>query len=269
METLSIIFPYSCILAAVGLIESLLTLNVVDEMTETKGRPNRECLAQGAANLVTGFFGGMGGCAMIGQSMINISSGGRGRLSGISAAIFLLCFILFGSSLIEMIPIAALTGVMFMVVIGTFEWSSLRIINKVPRSDAFVIVLVSTVTVFTDLAFAVVVGIIVSAVVFAWKHASHLTVNTETADDKKVYQLRGSLFFGSTTDFLEVFDIQNDPETVVVDFKLSKVCDHSGLEALDTLHLRYQKYGKQLRIENLSSDCLNLVKKAGAQIQLA
>ena len=263
MATLEIIFPYALVLAAIGLIESLLTLSVIDEMIQTRGRPNRECLAQGAANVVTGFFGGMGGCAMIGQSMINITSGGRTRLSGITAAVSLLLFILFGSSLIEQIPLAALTGVMFMVVIGTFEWSSLRLLHKIPKSDAFVIILVSAVTVYTDLAVAVCVGIIVSALVFAWQHASHLQVDVTEKEGEKHYHLTGSLFFGSTTNFLDTFDIKNDPQKVIIDFKLSKVCDHSGLEAIDVLAGRYQKNGKDLHIKNLSADCQKIVSKAG------
>lgn len=267
-ETLKIIFPYACILAAVGLIESLLTLSVIDEMTQTKGKTNRECLAQGVANIATGLFQGMGGCAMIGQSMINITSGGRGRLSGITAAICLLAFILFGSSLIEMIPVAALTGVMFMVVIGTFEWSSFRLLGKIPRSDAFVIVLVSIVTVYTDLAIAVVVGIIVSALTFAWKHATHLEANTEKDGKNKKYELKGSLFFGSTVEFLDIFDIKNDPEKVTVDFRLARVCDHSGLDAIDTLIRRYKQYGKSIQLKNLSPGCQAIITKAGTSVTM-
>ena len=219
-ETLMIIIPYAVILAAIGLIESLLTLTLIDEMTETRGRNSRECMAQGGANVVTGLFGGMGGCAMIGQSMININSGARHRLSGIAAALFLLSFILFASSWIEMIPVAALVGVMFMVVIGTFEWSSLRIIRKIPRSDAFVLVLVSAVTVFTDLAVAVVVGVIVSALVFAWQSAHHVYVEvTERTDTKKVYTLHGQLFFASISQFKELFNPKTDPQDVVIDFR--------------------------------------------------
>ena len=263
LETLKIILPYSAVLAAVGLIESLLTLSLIDEITQTRGNTNQECLAQGFANIVTGFFGGMGGCAMIGQSMINITSGGRGRLSGITAAVFLLIFILFASPLIEKIPLAALTGVMFMVVIGTFEWSSFRILKRVPKVDAFVIILVSTVTVFTDLAVAVIVGVIVSALAFAWKHSKHMEANTVEKDGVKTYSLRGSLFFGSVAEFLEIFDIQNDPDTVIVDFSHSKVVDHSGLEAIDTLAERYKKVGKKIQLKNLSEDCQKILTKAG------
>ncbi|MCW8916312.1 MAG: SulP family inorganic anion transporter [Magnetovibrio sp.] len=262
-ETLIIIFPYAVILAAIGLIESLLTLTVIDEITDTRGRGNRECVGQGTANIVTGFFGGMGGCAMIGQSMINVNSGGRGRASGIAAALFLLGFILFASSLIEMIPLAALVGVMMMVVLGTFEWSSFRILHKIPRSDAFVLILVSGVTVFTDLAIAVVVGVIVSALVYAWKNASRIQVLTSTnPQGGKEYQLEGPLFFGSVTAFRDLFDPDNDPDDVVVDFKLSRVADHSGLEAIDALAERYQRRGKRLHLRHLSPECRKLLHRA-------
>ena len=268
-ETLSIIFPYSLILAAVGIIESLLTLRMVDEITQTHGSSNRECVGQGVANIVTGVFGGMGGCAMIGQSMINVNSGGRGRLSGISAALFLLVFILFASSLIEMIPVAALIGVMFIVVIGTFEWSSFRIIRKVPRGDAFVLVLVSVVTVLTDLAVAVIVGVIVSALIFAWEHAKQIKVKKQ--EDQKgstVYKVQGPLFFGSTTSFLEQFQPKNDSKDVIIDFADSKVSDHSGLEAIDTLAERYMNVGKTLHLLHLSDDCRQLLKKAGSLVEV-
>lgn len=268
-ETLAIIFPYSLILAAIGIIESLLTLRMVDEITETHGSSNRECVGQGVANVVTGFFGGMGGCAMIGQSMINVNSGGRGRLSGISAALFLLSFILFASSLIEMIPVAALVGVMFIVVIGTFEWSSFRIMNKVPKGDAFVLVLVSIVTVLTDLAVAVIVGVIVSALIFAWKHAKHIQIEKqEDQDGSTVYKVNGPLFFGSTTHFLEQFSPKDDNKNVVIDFKDSKVCDHSGLEAIDTLAERYMNSGKKLHLLHLSNDCKQLLSKAGNLVEV-
>jgi len=268
-ETLQIIFPYSVILAAIGLIESLLTLSLIDEITETRGRGNKECVAQGLANGVTGFFGGMGGCAMIGQSMINVNSGGRGRLSGISAALFLLMFILFASDLIEIIPMAALTGVMFMVVIGTFEWSSFRIIGKIPRSDAFVLVLVSGVTVATDLAIAVVVGIIVSALVFAWEHAKHINVVTYKGKlDSKVYELHGPLFFASVNNFQDLFDPKNDPDDVVVEFQHSRVMDHSAIEAIDTLAERYLAAEKRLHIRHLSAECRNLLRKAGNLVEV-
>lgn len=262
-ETLTIIFPYSVILAAIGLIESLLTLTVIDEITDTRGRGNRECVGQGTANIVTGFFGGMGGCAMIGQSMINVNSGGRGRMSGISAALFLLAFILFASSLIEMIPLSALIGVMMMVVLGTFEWSSFRILHKIPRSDAFVLILVSGVTVVTDLAIAVVVGVIVSALVYAWGNASRIRANTRlNSQGGKEYELQGPLFFGSVTSFRDLFDPENDPDDVVVDFRLSRVADHSGLEAIDTLAERYERRGKRLHLRHLSPECRKLLRRA-------
>lgn len=268
-DTLMIIFPYSVILAAIGLIESLLTLRLVDEITESRGRGNKECFAQGVANTATGFFGGMGGCAMIGQSMINVNSGGRGRLSGITAALSLLLFILVASSLIEQIPLAALIGVMFIVVIGTFEWSSFRVIRKVPAHDAMVLVLVSAVTVATDLAIAVVVGVIVSALVFAWEHAKHILI--EAREDHKgstVYAVTGPLFFGSVTSFLERFDPQQDNDDVIIDFARSRVADHSGLEAIDTLADRYLNAGKRLHLVHLSAECRKLLTKAGGLVEV-
>ena len=269
METLQIILPYAFILAAIGLIESLLTLSLIDEITETRGRGNRECIGQGLANTTTGFFGGMGGCAMIGQSMININSGGRGRLSGISAALFLLAFIMFASGLIEMIPLAALTGVMFIVVIGTFEWSSFRIMGKIPRADAFIIVLVSGVTVATDLAIAVIVGVIVSALVFAWEHAKHINVRTyEGKMGGKVYELHGPLFFASINNFSNLFDPKNDPDDVVVEFQHSRVMDHSAIEAIDNLAERYLNANKRLHLRHLSEDCQLLLKKAGDLVEV-
>ena len=268
-ETFTIILPYAVILAAIGLIESLLTLRLVDEITESRGRGNKECVAQGVANVTTGFFGGMGGCAMIGQSMINVNSGGRGRLSGISAALFLLAFILVASSLIEQIPLAALIGVMFIVVIGTFEWSSFRVLRKVPKSDAMVLILVSAVTVATDLAIAVVVGVIVSALVFAWEHAKQ--INVQAREDHKgstVYAVSGPLFFGSVTSFLEQFDPAESNEDVVIDFAGSRVCDHSGLEAIDTLAERYLNSGKTLHLVHLSAECKQLLRKAGNLVEV-
>lgn len=263
--TLRIIFPYAIIIAAIGLIESLLTLTLIDEITNTRGRGNKECVGQGLANVANGFFGGMGGCAMIGQSMININSGGRGRLSGITAALVLLALILFGAQLIEMIPLAALVGIMFMVVLGTFEWSSFRIIRKIPVSDAFVLILVSGVTVYFDLAVAVVVGVIVSALVFAWKHAKHIAVHSYIDDEgQKVYELRGPVFFGSVADFKELFNPEEDPEHVVIEFQRSRVSDHSGIEALDGLAERYQAAGKNLHLRHLSPECRKLLKRAGS-----
>jgi SulP family sulfate permease len=268
-HTLMIILPYSVVLAAIGLIESLLTMSLIDEVTNTRGRGNRECLGQGIANTVTGLFGGMGGCAMIGQSMININSGGRQRLSGIAAALFLLMFILVASPLIERIPMAALVGVMFVVVIATFEWSSLRIMGKIPPSDAFVLVLVSAVTVFTDLAIAVVVGVVVSALVFAWEHAKH--INIKTYDDEqgsRVHELNGPLFFGSVKNFLELFDPEQDPDDVIIEFQNSRVADHSAIEAIDTLAERYIRAGKTLHLRHLSAECRQLLKKAGDLVEV-
>lgn len=268
-ETLMIILPYAFILAAIGLIESLLTLTLIDEVTNTRGRGNRECMGQGIANTVTGLFGGMGGCAMIGQSMINVNSGGRQRLSGVAAALFLLMFILFASPLIERIPMAALVGVMFVVVIATFEWSSLRIMGKIPMTDAFVLVLVSAVTVFTDLAIAVIVGVIVSALVFAWEHAKH--INIKTYDDEhgsRVHELNGPLFFGSVKNFLELFDPENDPDDVIIEFQNSRVADHSAIEAIDTLAERYIRAGKTLHLRHLSEECRSLLKKAGNLVEV-
>ena len=269
LETLIIILPYAFILAAIGLIESLLTLTLIDEVTNTRGRGNRECVGQGIANTVTGLFGGMGGCAMIGQSMININSGGRQRLSGVAAAIFLLVFILFASPLIERIPMAALVGVMFIVVFATFEWSSLRIIRKIPPTDAFVLVLVSAVTVFTDLAIAVVVGVIVSALAFAWENAKHINIKSyEDEKGSRVHELNGPLFFGSVKNFLEMFNPEDDPDDVVIEFQNSRVADHSAIEAIDTLAERYIKAGKTLHLRHLSDECRHLLKKAGDLVEV-
>lgn len=268
LETLRVIVPYALILAGIGLIESLLTLTLIDEITETRGRGNRECIGQGVANVVTGFFGGMGGCAMIGQSMININSGGRSRVSGISAALFLLTFILVGSSLIEMIPVAALVGVMFIVVIGTFEWASLRLVGKIPTSDTLVGLSVMVVTVLTDLAIAVIVGVIISALVFAWKHAQNMTINSETNGNEKVYFPNGPLFFGAIQTFRDSFDPRNDPEEVIIDFANCRVMDHSGLEAIDSLAERYTKAGKNLHIRHLSLECRQLLQNAGDLVEV-
>lgn len=269
MDTLMIILPTSIILCLVGLIESLLTLSLIDEMTDTRGNGNKECVGQGVANTVNGFFGGMGGCAMIGQSMININSGGRGRLSGISAALVLLGFILFAAPLIEMIPLAALVGVMFVVVIATFEWASFRIIRGVNREDAFVLFLVTGVTVIADLAIAVVVGVIVSALVFAWKHAKHIEVKNHIDNDGwKVYELNGPLFFGSITHFKDYFDVINDPQDVVIDFDNSRIWDSSGIDALDNLADKYEQQGKKLHIRHISSDCRALLKKANKFVEI-
>ena len=268
-ETLQIILPFSFILAGVGLIESLLTLNLIDELTETRGQNNRECLGQGLGNTVNGFFGGMGGCAMIGQSMININSGGKGRLSGISAALFLLAFILFASGLIEIIPVAALVGVMFIVVIGTFEWATFKMFGKVPVADILTSVLVAVVTVIADLAIAVIVGVIVSALVFAWEHAKHMSAKSFINEDgTKVYELSGPLFFGSVRAFSEIFDPKNDPDDVVIDFYDSKVADHSGIEAVDSLAERYKRHGKTLHLKHLSQECKDLLETAGGLVEV-
>lgn len=268
LETLKIIVPYALILAAIGLIESLLTLTLIDEITETRGRSNKECVGQGVANVATGFFGGMGGCAMIGQSMININSGGFGRASGISAALFLLAFILFGSSLIEMIPVAALVGVMFIVVIGTFEWASLRLWGKIPKSDLLVVVAVTAVTVWQDLAVAVVVGVIISALVFAWKHAKQMVVEEMEDEGVKIYLPNGPLFFSSVQNFRDHFTPSKDPEVVIIDFANCRVMDHSGLEAIDGLAERYLKAGKELHIRHLSPECRSLLDKAGDLVEV-
>ncbi|MCQ0093891.1 SulP family inorganic anion transporter [Roseovarius sp. M141] len=264
LETFEIILPYAIILAAIGLIESLLTLNLVGEMVGRRGGASQECIAQGIANTVTGFFGGMGGCAMIGQSMINVKSGGRTRIAGIAAALFLLVFILFAAPLIEQIPLAALVGVMFMVVIGTFAWNSLTILRKVPLTDAMVIVLVTAVTVKYDLAIAVVVGVIVSALAYSWNNAKRIHATTKLDESgARVYSIEGPLFFGSAEGFAELFDIEGDPDTVVVDFDQSRVVDQSALQAIETLAGKYQAAGKTLQLRHLSRDCHRLLTKAG------
>lgn len=261
--TLKFIGPYALILAAIGLIESLMTLNLVDELTETRGNSNRECLAQGGANIVTGFFGGMGGCAMIGQSIINIKGGGRGRLSGITAALALLVFILFASGLIEQVPIAALVGVMFMVVIGTFAWSSFRILNKIPLTDVIVLIAVSAITVWKDLAVAVIAGVIISALAFAWENARKIRAKKTIKDDgTKVYEIWGPLFFGSISAFNSKFDVNNDPKKVEIDFIDSKVSDFSGIEAIFNLVEKYHKAGKEVKLTHLSDDCKAILHKA-------
>jgi len=262
-ETLKFIFPYALILAAIGLIESLMTLNLIDDLTETRGNSNRECVAQGGANILTGLFGGMGGCAMIGQSIINIKGGGRGRLSGITAAVMLLMFILFASSYIEQVPIAALVGVMFMVVIGTFAWSSFRILNKIPRTDLFVLILVSALTVIFDLAIAVISGVIVSALVFAWESARRIRARKRIREDgTKVYEIWGPLFFGSISAFNEKFDVKTDPDSIEIDFIEARVSDHSAIEAIFALVEKYQYEGKKVILKHLSEDCKLLLYKA-------
>lgn len=268
--TLWIILPYSLTLAAVGLIESLMTLTLVDEITETRGSGNRECLGQGLANILCGFFGGMGGCAMIGQSLINVNSGGRGRLSGIVAAVCLLMFVLFLAPWIEMIPMAALVGVMFMVVIGTFEWASLRMMRKVPASDYLVMVIVAGYTVIMhDLASAVVTGVITSALVFAWQHAKHVGAEVSFNEaGSKIYQLHGPLFFASVTSFKDLFDPKNDPADVVIDFYYTRVYDQSGLEAINSLAEKYVQNGKRLHLTHLSQECRALLDRAGDLVEV-
>ncbi len=269
LEAFRIVLPYAFIMAMVGLIESLLTLNLIDELTETRGQPNRECIGQGVANSLTGLFGGMGGCAMVGQSIINIKSGGRGRLSGIVAALFLLSFILVGSPLIERIPLGVLVGVMFMVVIGTFEWCSFRLIGKIPLADTLIGISVAVITVFADLAIAVLSGVILSALVFAWQHARQ--IHAEISENKmggKVYRLNGPLFFASVQNFQEIFDPKNDPDDVVVDFQNSRVADHSAIKAIDKLAERYLKEGKRLHLKHLSQECRLLLKTAGDLVEV-
>jgi len=267
LETLKIIFPYALILAAIGLIESLLTLNLVGELTGKTGGASKECVAQGVANTVTGFFGGMGGCAMIGQSMINVKSGGRTRLSGITAALFLLTFILVASGLIEQIPLAALVGVMFMVVIGTFAWQSLRILRIIPLTDALVMILVTIVTVMSDLAIAVVVGVIVSALAYAWSNATRIHAIIKTSQKgNKVYQIEGPLFFGSVEGFNQLFDVKSDPDLIIVDFMNSRVVDQSALQAIEALAQKYQTANKTLQLRHLSRDCHQLLQRAGQLI---
>jgi len=263
LETLFFIAPYSFILASIGLIESLMTLNLIDELTDTHGSGNRECVAQGAGNILNSFFGGMGGCAMIGQSIINIKSGGRGRLSGITAALALLFFILFGSSYIEQVPIAALVGVMFMVVLGTFAWSTFKVWNKVPTADVIVILLVTIITVFFDLAIAVLTGVVVSSLVFAWENAKRIRARKYIDDHGvKHYEIYGPLFFGCIELFNSKFDVKNDPSEIVIDFKESRIVDQSAIECINKLTERYHKSGKNIHLRHLSSDCVKLIKRA-------
>jgi len=270
LETLKIILPYSAIVAGVGLIESLLTLNIVDEITETRGRGNKEAIAQGAGNFLSGLFSGMGGCAMIGQSLINVSNGARARLSGIVASVMLLVFIMFGSELIEKVPMAALTGLMIMVAIGTFEWASLRTIRRMPKSDVFVMFMVTLVTVFLhNLALAVIVGVIISALVFAWDNAKRIRARKHIDENGvKHYEIYGPLFFGSVTVFNTKFDVLNDPEDVIIDFAESRVVDMSAIEALNKLTERYAKVGKKVHLRHLSPDCRQLLQNADEIIEV-
>ena len=270
IATLVIILPYAAIVAGVGLIESLLTLNIIDEITETRGRGNKEAIAQGIANILSGFFSGMGGCAMIGQSLINISSGARARLSGIVASIMLLVFIMYGSSLIEQVPIAALTGLMIMVAIGTFEWASLKTFNKMPKSDIFVMVVVTLVTALLhNLALAVIIGVIIAALVFAWDNAKRIRARKFVDDDGvKHYEIYGPLFFGSTTVFAEKFDVRNDPKEVIIDFQESRIVDMSAIEAVNKLTERYLKLEKVVHLKHLSPDCIALLENADKLIDV-
>ena len=270
IETLSIIFPYAAIMAGVGLIESLLTLNLIDQITETRGRGNKECVAQGGANILSGLFYGMGGCAMIGQSLINVSADARARLSGIVAAITLLIFIMFASPLIERVPMAALTGLMIMVAIGTFEWVSFKLIGKMPKHDVFVGILVAAITVLLhNLALAVLIGVIISSLVFAWESAKRIRAR-KYVDDQGVkhYEMYGPLFFGSVSSFSEKFDVVNDPQDVIIDFAESRVADMSGIEALNVLTERYHKVGKKLHLKNLEEDSRSLLKNADQVIDV-
>ncbi len=269
-ESFKIIFPFAAIVAGVGLIESLLTLNIIDEITDTRGSGNKECVAQGSANILSGFLSGMGGCAMIGQSLINTSSGARARLSGITAAVMLLVFIMFGSSLIERLPMAALVGLMFMVAIGTFEWASFKTFKKMPNSDVIVMVLVTLITAIThNLAIAVLLGVIISALMYSWENAKRIRARKSVdANGVKIYEIYGPLFFGSTTAFTEKFDIPNDPEEIVIDFRESRVADMSGIEALNKLTERYRKVNKKVHLKHLSKDCLQLLENADAIIDV-
>ena len=268
-EIWGLITKTALVLASVGLIESLMTLTLIDERTNTRGKGNKESIAQGLANVLTGIFGGMGGCAMIGQSMINIDSGGRKRASGISAALFLLSFILFGSKIIEQIPIAALVGVMFMVVIGTFEWETFNVLKKIPKSDAFVILVVTVVTVLTDLALAVFIGIIISALVFAWETAKNIGVKSFIREDgAREYDLHGAIFFASTTTFKRLFDFNIPEKEIYIDFADARVFDHSAIESINWLTEQYKDAGKKLHLLHLSNDCIKLLKNAEGMIEV-
>ncbi|RAV28463.1 SulP family inorganic anion transporter [Sinomicrobium soli] len=269
-EIFMLILPYSAIVAGVGMIESLLSLNIIDEITETRGRSNKECIAQGTANIVSGFFSGMGGCAMLGQSLINISSGARARLSGIVASVGLLCFIMFGSALIEKLPMAALVGVMFMVAIGTFEWASLKTFRKMPASDVIVMVLVTLITAFThNLAVAVLIGVILSALAYAWENAKRIRARKHIDDNGiKHYEIYGPLFFGSVQGFADKFDALNDPDEIIIDFAESRVADMSAIEALNSVTQRYAKRGKTVHLRHLSKDCRRLLRNAEAIVDV-
>ncbi len=262
-ETLKIVFPYSIIIALVGLIESLLTLSVLDEMSGNRGSGNKECVAQGIGNMTCGSFGAMAGCAMIGQSIINFTSGGLGRLSGVVAAVLLILFVVSLSDYISVLPVAVLVGIMFMVSISTFEWASIKHLKFMPKSDAFVVLVVTVITVYADLAIAVITGVIISALVFAWKHAKIYAKSYIEKDGTKVYALNGPLFFGSVSSFNEVFDVENDPVNVVINFKDARVMDSSGVEAIDSITKKYKQAGKNLKLRHLSQDCIKALKIAG------
>lgn len=270
LETFLLIFPYAAIVAGVGLIESLLTLNIIDEITETRGSGNKECIAQGTANILSGFLSGMGGCAMIGQSLINTSAGARARLSGITAAVMLLVFIMFGSNLIEQLPMAALVGLMFMVAIGTFEWASFKTFRKMPTSDVVVMVLVTLITAIThNLAIAVLLGVIISALAYSWENAKRIRARKHVDKDGiKHYEIYGPLFFGSTSNFSSKFDVQNDPDEVIIDFAESRIADMSAIEALNKITERYHKLGKKVHLKHLSKDCVKLLDNAKAIIDV-
>jgi SulP family sulfate permease len=270
LETLTLIFPYALVIAGVGLIESLLTLNLLDEITETRGSSNKECVAQGASSALTGIFGGMGGCATVGQSLMNISAGARSRVSAASAAIMLLGFVLWGSKMIEAIPMAALTGIMIMIAVGTFEWASFKIVGKFPMSDIIIMIIVATITVVAhNLALAVLVGVIIAALIFAWQNAKHIHAVIQVDENgAKHYQLEGPLFFGSVASFYELFNTQDDPDEIYIDFMNSRVADMSGIEALNKLTERYKKYDKKIHIQHLSPDCRSLLKNAEKLIEV-
>jgi len=266
LDAIKMVLPYAIIVALVGLIESLLTLAVLDEISGTRGSGNKECIALGAGNFTCGFFGGMPGCAMIGQSIINYTSGGLGRLSSFTAAVGLMALVAFFTDTLRLIPVAVLVGIMFMVSIGTFEWSSFGHLKKMPKEDAFVMVAVTIITIFFDLAVAVIIGVIISALVFAWKHARIYTHSKEIDKDTKLYEMSGPLFFASVQSFMDSFDIENDPKNVIIDFKNAKVLDASGADAIENLYKKYQKVGKSVTLKHLSKDCIAILKQAKSSV---
>ncbi len=269
LETLKIIFPYACIFAAIGLIESLMTLTLVDELTNTRGRGNKECIGQGVANFVTGLFGGMGGCAMIGQSIINVKAGGKTRVSSFIASMTLLGIILFGSSLIEQVPIAVLIGVMFSVVIATFEWSSFRLAKNIKKSEVLIIVVVSGITIVADLAIAVIVGVIIAALIFAWEKGKRIDIErVEESSGQKIYHIRGAIFFGSVHNFLEAFKIDDDCDDIIIDLLHARIFDHSGIEALNTITQRYKNANKTIHLRHLSTECLEFINNSKEVVEV-